>query len=74
MDRIERRPGTCCSHPITPRRGLSLLLMRKLGINGAGFIWLRVKRITDRSYSGTYSSAAKLHKTLPGIFLQHDIS
>lgn len=60
--------------PDYARCGLSLLLMRKLSINGAGFIWLRVKRITDRSCLSTYSSAAKLHKTLPGIFLQHDIS
>ena len=56
------------------RRGSSLLLMRKQSINGAGFIWLRAKLITDRSYSVTYSSTTMLHRTLPGIFLQHDIS
>ena len=56
------------------RRGSSLLLMRKLSINGAGFIWWRDKVITDRSYSVTYRSTTELHKTLPGIFLQHDIS
>ena len=56
------------------RRGSSLLLMRKQSINGAGFIWLRAKLITDRSYSVTYSSTTMSHRTLPGIFLQHDIS
>ena len=52
----------------------SLLLMRKLSINGAGFIPVRFKMITDRSYSTTCRPAAKLHETLPGIFLRHGIS
>lgn len=37
------------------------------------FTWLRAKVITDRSYSVTYFTT-ELHETLPGIFLQHDIS
>lgn len=41
-DRIERRAVTCASHQLVLVMlvvGSSLLLMRKLSINGAGLIW-----------------------------------
>jgi hypothetical protein len=69
---------TCGSHPagtgLCSLSDQSLLLMRKLNIIGAELVWLESQAITDRSYSVTYSSQTESHKTLPGIFLQHDMS